>query len=232
MTVSQISAKQFLVLWFLVFSGINASFAQSPDGRLEYQINNSRTPVYDLSTLNPDTVLSVSISGESAHLNRELLNFEHLEELYLWLALEDVPEWFGQMQSLRRLVFEHPGFTQLPEVLGELTQLNELTISKHDCHGIWNCNLSVGDWISKMEGLTELTFWECDLDLPESLGKLPNLKLFKCMGGLDSFPEMLLEIPSIEYIILFATPTECPENLDTDRFECRGSEYNLEIRPK
>ncbi|MCL4202324.1 MAG: leucine-rich repeat domain-containing protein [Pirellulaceae bacterium] len=102
------------------------------------------------------------------------------------MGLTELPEWLGQLTQLQSLDLSENRLTALPEWLGQLTQLKSLDLSNN-----------------------QLTA------LPESLGQLTQLQLLDLGGNhLTALPESLGQLTQLQTLRLFANQlAKLPEAL-------------------
>lgn len=138
-------------------------------------------------------------------------------------ALTSLPEQFAQLQKLKILFFAGNAFQTFPEVLGQLSSLYMVSFKANKLRYVPERSLSpsVG-WLILTDNL--LT------ELPESIGKLSNLK--KCMlasnrlkrlpeamrhcsklellrismNELEEFPKFLMSMPMLSWVAVYGNP--------------------------
>jgi len=125
------------------------------------------------------------------------------------LGLTELPEAIGQLTQLQKLKLYNNKLTALPESLGQLTQL--LTL-----------NLAVNQLTALPQSLDQLTqLLELDLTinplttLPESLGQLTQLQKLNLSGiKLTALPEWLGQLTQLQELYIYVNQlTALPESL-------------------
>ncbi|XP_047056133.1 putative disease resistance protein RGA1 [Lolium rigidum] len=97
----------------------------------------------------------------------------------------ELPEWLGELTSLRQLEITDPTLTELNANIGKLTQLQSLRL--FSCSSmIW-----LPPWLGKLTHLKELEIWGClrmisSLEEMEQLTSLEYLTIQRCPGLLHS----------------------------------------------
>ncbi|XP_062202657.1 disease resistance protein RGA2-like [Phragmites australis] len=144
-------------------------------------------------------------------------------------ALHQLPEWLGELRSLREFRIDHlPGLTCLPLSMCLLTSLEKLQII--NCDALHQLPEWLGElrslrefWISELPGLTCLPQSMCRLtsleelymetcagikSLPESLGELRSLRVFGIWGlpGLTCLPQSMCRLTSLEQLRILNCP--------------------------
>jgi hypothetical protein len=104
-------------------------------------------------------------------------------------SLSELPEALGQLTQLQELYLSQNGLTELPEWLGRLTQLRSLDVS-------FNSLKVLGEWVGNLRELTSFNLYRNDfLALPASLCNLVNLQgiyfAWRGEGPTDGFPESI-----------------------------------------
>lgn len=125
------------------------------------------------------------------------------------MDLSELPEALGQFTQLQELNLSRNRLTALPEWLGQLAQLQELDLS-------YNWLTALPEWLGQ---LTQL--WKLDLSnnrlatLPENLGQLTFLKLLYLFGNeLTELPDSLGQLELLSLLALYNNRlTALPETL-------------------
>ncbi|WP_311230402.1 MULTISPECIES: DUF1963 domain-containing protein [unclassified Acidovorax] len=139
------------------------------------------------SRVPPQHVRELLLADWDGQWPEELRAFTRLEFLSLqqhWASAgapqSVVPDWLGEMRSLRRLYIRSPHVQTLPDTLGQLQALEELSITY---------------------GTVEV--------LPNSIGELAQLKLLTLTGNrLRTLPESIGHLPAITHLNIEGNPFE------------------------
>lgn len=154
--------------------------------------------------------------------------------------IKRVPEWIGELESLRQLYLNHNKLIKLPDSIGELKKLevfeaidNELTNLPESIGNLKSLkklnlfNNKLKEMPSSIGGLTrleELDLHENNIDsIPESIGGLKNIKTLNLgKNELKSIPGTLGNLSFLETLILNENNlSELPDEI--------GKLINLEI---
>ena len=121
----------------------------------------------------------------------------------------ELPETLGQLTQLRSLVLSNNQLNGLPESLGQLTQLTELRIS-------YNQLTRLPESLGQLTQLQELDLSKNQLTtLPESLGQLTQLQWLNLSGNqLITLPESLGQLTQLQTLDLSQSElTDLPSSL-------------------
>lgn len=148
----------------------------------------------------PQHVRELLLSEWNGQWPDVLRTFTRLEFLSLqqhWVkpdapAAPAVPDWLGELRSLRRLYLHSPEIRALPDTLGHLQALEELSVS---CGQLETLPESIGE----LGQLKQLTLTGHRLrTLPESIGHLPALNHLNIEGNsFESLPASLKKIRKV-----------------------------------
>jgi internalin A len=145
---------------------------------------------------------------------------ENWEELDLsGMGLTELPIEIGMLTGLKRLVLgkydrekrEYVGnsFTEIPEVVFELKQLEELLIAKSQI-------TEIPDSIGQLTHLTQLDIWDNQItELPESIGQLTNLtQLGLISNQIMELPESIGQLTNLTLLDLSSNQiTDIPDSI-------------------
>ena len=111
--------------------------------------------------------------------------------------LRFLPESIGSLGRLEELYVNHNYLEVLPDALSDATRLKTIDFSYNQLYDLSNVNF---------KKLTKLTNFRLNLNhlsgLPSSFATLPLIKLSICGNHLEVMPEVLLEISSLENLVL------------------------------
>lgn len=148
----------------------------------------------------PQHVRELLLSEWDGQWPEALRTFTRLEFLSLqqhWAkpgtpAAPVVPDWLGELRSLRRLYIRSPEIRALPDTLGQLQALEELSVSYGQLE-------TLPDSIGQLAQLKQLTLTGHRLrTLPESIGHLPALTQLNIDGNpFESLPASLKKIKKV-----------------------------------
>ncbi|MFX1237664.1 MAG: leucine-rich repeat domain-containing protein [Promethearchaeota archaeon] len=131
-------------------------------------------------------------------LPESMKNLKNLQVLSLGRnkSLKYLPEWFGGLKSLQKLVLNDNGLHHLPQMIGQLTSLKQLDLRNNKIARLpdfianltflevlnlsWNKIIIIPDWIGSLKSLKELNLWGNKIEkLPQSLRDLKSLNKIK-----------------------------------------------------
>jgi GTPase SAR1 family protein len=125
------------------------------------------------------------------------------------MQLTELPESIGQLTQLTSLNLSFNQLTALPDSLSQLTQLTSLDLS-------YNQLTALPDWLSQLTQLTSLYLSFNQLTaLPDSLGQLTQLtKLNLSHNRLTALPDWLSQLTRLTFLDLFGNQlTALPPSL-------------------
>ena len=123
------------------------------------------------------------------------------------LKLTELPESLGQLTQLQHLYLADNQLTTVPESLGQLTQLQLLNLSS-------NALTTVPEWLGQLTQLQILNLSSNALTtVPESLGQLTQLQFLDLSSNaLTTVPESLGQLTQLQLLFLFNNQlTTAPE---------------------
>ncbi|CAI5475537.1 unnamed protein product [Closterium sp. Yama58-4] len=146
-------------------------------------------------------VLSLQISVKIQQMPASFFGLTSLRDVSLSFGLCEFPDRFGKLKSLEVLTLECLHITDLPDSIGQLTALTELSIS--NCQRLQDLPDSIGDLrsLKKLE-----TFRAKPLEvLPDSIGQLRNLEnvLLYLNRSLCELPDSFFQLPSLKVFKLW-----------------------------
>ncbi|MFP4122410.1 MAG: leucine-rich repeat domain-containing protein [Coleofasciculus sp.] len=122
-------------------------------------------------------------------------------------GITEIPDCIGQLTNLQKLYFEENQITEIPECIGKLTNLQKLIIGKNKITEIPGC-------ISQLNNLRFLGLWENQItEIPEFIGKLTNLKKLSLSANqITEIPEFIGYLNNLQLLGLSRNQiTEIPE---------------------
>ncbi|MFP4575990.1 MAG: leucine-rich repeat domain-containing protein, partial [Coleofasciculus sp.] len=122
-------------------------------------------------------------------------------------GITEIPDCIGQLTNLQKLYFEENQITEIPECIGKLTNLQKLIIGKNKITEIPGC-------ISQLTNLRFLGLWENQItEIPEFIGKLTNLKKLSLSANqITEIPEFIGYLNNLQLLGLSRNQiTEIPE---------------------
>ncbi|MAG37489.1 MAG: hypothetical protein CL878_14735 [Dehalococcoidia bacterium] len=145
-------------------------------------------------------------------------------------GLTELPEWVGQLTQLRSLYLNDNQLTSLPEGLGQLTELRSLFLYNNQL-------TALPEGLVQLTGLERLSLWGNPLEaLPEGLRKLTQLQnLDLSTLQLRELPEWLGQLTQLQFLYLTGNElTVLPEWLGqlTDLRDLRLGGNQLAALPK
>ena len=123
--------------------------------------------------------------------------------------LSELPESLGQLTQLQSLNLSRNQLTALPDWLGQLKQLQSLNLSGNQL-------TALPEWLGQLTQLQTLNLYYNQLTmLPESLGRLKHLRSLWLTGNrLRTFPDCILAVTSIRHLELDGNElTTVPESI-------------------
>lgn len=154
---------------------------------------------YNLFYSEDAKILDLIVSGKDQEIPLELLNLDALRNLIIIeTPIKTLPEELSLLTSLKRLhILMCKGFSELPETIGDLKSLVELSIEE--------CGLrTIPDTIKDLPNLQVLHLNGNNLIyLPESIGYLKSLEyLFLMNNQLKILPESISNLINLKSLNL------------------------------
>ncbi|MDQ2100056.1 MAG: leucine-rich repeat domain-containing protein, partial [Tychonema bourrellyi B0820] len=136
--------------------------------------------------------------------------------LNLWNnQITEIPEVVGKLSNLTELDLSNNQITEIPEVVGKLSNLTELYLSHNQI-------TEIPEVVGKLSNLTELYLINNQItEIPEVLGKLSNLTL------LNLWNNQITEIPEVVGKLSNLTELDLSNNQITEIPEVVGKLSNL-----
>lgn len=130
----------------------------------------------------PDVLdIKIAINDPLEDVKNIVKTFPNLKKLAIWgSSLKDkiLAEEIGTLQTLESLYINNCGLARLPDTISKLSQLKELKL-------IWLPLVEFPEVISQLTNLESLTILSKLPSLPDSLGKLTNLKVLNLEATLN-----------------------------------------------